>query len=98
MSRLRRGMVIDGNLDPTKGSETGNIRPCVIVTNNAYGEERAFPDPKGRRDARCQGDCDAREIRSFTGARLHSDTHHYQTWRRMAPRSISKHEGQAYGP
>jgi mRNA interferase MazF len=34
MSPLRRGMVIDVNLDPTKGSETGKIRPCVIVTNN----------------------------------------------------------------
>ncbi len=36
MSRLRRGMVIDVNLDPTKGSETGKILPCVIVTNNTY--------------------------------------------------------------
>jgi mRNA interferase MazF len=29
-------MIIDVNLDPTKGSETGKIRPCVIVTNNTY--------------------------------------------------------------
>ena len=36
MSRLTRGMVIDVNLDPTKGSETGRVRPCVIVTNNIY--------------------------------------------------------------
>jgi len=36
MIRLARGMVIDINLDPTKGSETGKIRPCVIVTNNTY--------------------------------------------------------------
>lgn len=36
MNTLRRGMVIDVNLDPTKGSETGKIRPCVIVTNNTY--------------------------------------------------------------
>jgi mRNA interferase MazF len=36
MSKLRRGMVIDVNLDPTQGSETGEIRPCVIVTNNTY--------------------------------------------------------------
>ena len=36
MSQLRRGMVIDVNLDPTKGSATGKIRPCVIVTNNTY--------------------------------------------------------------
>lgn len=36
MSGLRRGVIIDVNLDPTKGSETGNIWPCVIVTNNTY--------------------------------------------------------------
>ena len=36
MSQLRRGMVIDVNLDPTQGSETEKIRPCVIVTNNTY--------------------------------------------------------------
>jgi mRNA interferase MazF len=29
-------MVIDINLDPTQGSETGKIRPCVIVTNDIY--------------------------------------------------------------
>jgi mRNA interferase MazF len=29
-------MVIDVNLDPTLGSETGEVRPCVIVTNNTY--------------------------------------------------------------
>lgn len=38
MTTLRRGMVIDVNLDPTKGSETGKIRPCVVVTNNVYNE------------------------------------------------------------
>lgn len=31
-------MVIDVNLDPTLGSETGKIRPCVIVTNDIYNE------------------------------------------------------------
>ena len=36
MSKLTRGMVIDVDLDPIKGSETGKIRPCVIVTNNTY--------------------------------------------------------------
>lgn len=36
MTELERGMVINVNLDPTKGSETGKIRPCVIVTNNVY--------------------------------------------------------------
>ena len=36
MTTLKRGMVIDVNLNPTKGSETGKVRPCVIVTNNVY--------------------------------------------------------------
>jgi mRNA interferase MazF len=36
MSQLRRGMIVDVNLDPTQGSETGKIRPCVIVTNDVY--------------------------------------------------------------
>jgi mRNA interferase MazF len=36
MNTLKRGMVIDVNLDPAKGSETGKMRPCVIVTNNTY--------------------------------------------------------------
>ncbi|OQY20696.1 MAG: MazF family transcriptional regulator [Desulfobacteraceae bacterium 4572_35.1] len=38
ISLLKRGMVIDVNLDPTQGSETGKIRPCVIVTNDVYNE------------------------------------------------------------
>lgn len=38
MTKLERGMVIDVNLDPTLGSETGKIRPCVIVTNDIYNE------------------------------------------------------------
>ena len=36
MTTLKRGMIVDINLDPTKGSETGKVRPCVIVTNNVY--------------------------------------------------------------
>lgn len=36
MSQLKRGMILDVNLDPTRGSETGKIRPCVIVTNDTY--------------------------------------------------------------
>lgn len=36
MNKLKRGMVIDVNLDPIRGSETGKIRPCVIVTNDVY--------------------------------------------------------------
>lgn len=38
MTTLKRGMVIDVNLDPTQGSETGKVRPCIIVTNNVYNE------------------------------------------------------------
>ena len=38
MIRLFRGLVIDLNLDPRRGSETGKIRPCVVVTNNIYNE------------------------------------------------------------
>ncbi len=36
VTRLVRGMVVDIDLNPVKGSETGKIRPCVIVTNNQY--------------------------------------------------------------
>ncbi len=38
MTLLKKGMIIDVNLDPTLGSETGKIRPCVIVTNDVYNE------------------------------------------------------------
>ena len=31
-------MVVDVNLHPTIGSETGKVRPCIIVTNNVYNE------------------------------------------------------------
>ena len=39
MMRLFRGLVIDLNLDPGRGSETGKILPCVVVTNNIYNEK-----------------------------------------------------------
>ena len=39
MTELRSGLVIDVNLDPTQGSETGKIRPCVIVTNDIYNAQ-----------------------------------------------------------
>ena len=39
MIKIERGMVIDISLDPTKGSETGKIRPCVVVTNDVYNEK-----------------------------------------------------------
>jgi len=32
----KRGMIADFDLNPTKGSETGKIRPCVVVTNDIY--------------------------------------------------------------
>ena len=57
MTTLKRGMVIDVDLDPTKGSETGKVRPCVIVTNNVYNERvpviqvvpiTAWSEKKGR--------------------------------------------------
>ncbi len=38
MTTLIRGMIIDVNLDPTQGSETGKVRPCIIVTNNVYNQ------------------------------------------------------------
>jgi len=38
MKTLKRGMIIDANLNPIKGSETGKIRPCVVVTNDTYNE------------------------------------------------------------
>jgi len=38
MKKLNRGMIIDVNLDPTLGSETGKMRPCIIVTNDVYNE------------------------------------------------------------
>ena len=36
MKTLRRGMVVDLNLEPIKGSETGKTRPCVVVSNDTY--------------------------------------------------------------
>ena len=38
MTTFKRGMVIDVDLSPTKGSETGKIRPCIIVTNEIYNQ------------------------------------------------------------
>lgn len=31
-------MVVDVNLEPATGSETGKTRPCVVVTHDAYNE------------------------------------------------------------
>lgn len=38
MKKPRRGMIIDLNLNPTLGSETGRTRPCIVVTNDDYNE------------------------------------------------------------
>ena len=37
--RPRRGIIADFNLDPTKGSETGKIRPCIVVSNDIYNQK-----------------------------------------------------------
>jgi mRNA interferase MazF len=31
-------MILDLNLEPALGSETGRTRPCVVVTNDDYNE------------------------------------------------------------
>ena len=38
MIELYRGLIINVDLEPTKGSETGKIRPCIIVINNTYNQ------------------------------------------------------------
>lgn len=37
--RLKKGMIIMVDLNPTKGSETGKIRPCIAVTNDVYNQK-----------------------------------------------------------
>lgn len=32
-------MIITVDLNPIKGSETGKIRPCVIVSNDVYNKK-----------------------------------------------------------
>ena len=39
MTVLKRGMIIYVDLDPVQGSETGKVRPCIIVTNDVYNEK-----------------------------------------------------------
>lgn len=36
MIAIERGMVVDIDLDPAQGSETGKVRPCIVVTNDIY--------------------------------------------------------------
>ena len=33
---IKRGDIIDVNLNPVLGSETGKVRPCIVVTNEIY--------------------------------------------------------------
>ncbi|MEM8830974.1 MAG: type II toxin-antitoxin system PemK/MazF family toxin [Cyanobacteria bacterium P01_G01_bin.19] len=35
----QRGAIADFNLNPVKGSETGKIRPFLVVTNNVYNSK-----------------------------------------------------------
>jgi mRNA interferase MazF len=39
MKSIQKGMVIDINLDPVFGSETGKIRPCIVITNDIYNKK-----------------------------------------------------------
>jgi len=57
MIAISRGMVIDINLEPVRGTETGKLRPCVVVTNDTYNARvpiiqvvpiTAWNDKKGR--------------------------------------------------
>lgn len=33
---IKRGLIVDLDLEPVLGSETGKIRPCIVVSNNIY--------------------------------------------------------------
>ncbi len=35
---MKRGAILEINLEPTKGSITGKTRPCVVVTNNLINQ------------------------------------------------------------
>lgn len=37
--RPRRGIIADFDLNPTKGSETSKIRPCIVVSNDIYNQK-----------------------------------------------------------
>jgi mRNA interferase MazF len=36
VKKIDRGMIIDIDLEPVVGSETGKTRPCIVVTNNIF--------------------------------------------------------------
>jgi mRNA interferase MazF len=57
VTKIKRGLVIDVDLNPTRGSETSKVRPCLVVTNDIYNEHlpviqvvpiTAWSDKKGR--------------------------------------------------
>lgn len=37
--RPHRGIIADFDLDPTKGSESCKIRPCIVVSNDIYNQK-----------------------------------------------------------
>ncbi len=41
--KLRRGEIWLVDLDPIRPSELGKIRPCVIVSDNAYNDRTSVP-------------------------------------------------------
>ncbi|MBC8383525.1 MAG: type II toxin-antitoxin system PemK/MazF family toxin [Candidatus Cloacimonetes bacterium] len=43
MRNLKKGMIVSVDLNPVKGSETGKVRPCVIVTNDVYNKNPYLP-------------------------------------------------------
>ena len=38
MNFVKRGMIIDIDLNPVRESETGKIRPCIVVSNDVYNQ------------------------------------------------------------
>ena len=38
MVKIKRGDIFLINLNPTKGSEQGGVRPCLIIQNDIYNE------------------------------------------------------------
>ncbi|BAU64765.1 transcriptional modulator of MazE/toxin, MazF [Stanieria sp. NIES-3757] len=38
MVGIKQGLIIDIDLNPVKGAETGKIRPCIVVTNDIYNQ------------------------------------------------------------
>lgn len=36
MTHILRGMILDIDFEPTRGSETSKVRPAIVVTNDTY--------------------------------------------------------------